>query len=181
MDARALAEQIRADRARGFAPLLVVGTAGTTNAGTIDPLPELADICAGEGLWFHVDAAWGGAAAMSDRLRPLLDGIERADSVTWDAHKWLSVPVSAGMFFCRNRAAVEAAFTVDAAYVPPKRDAQARDGLSTSLQWSRRFIGLKVFMVLAENGIEESPGASSTRRRWETSCAGSSAAAGGRS
>jgi glutamate/tyrosine decarboxylase-like PLP-dependent enzyme len=153
MDTRALAEQIRADRARGESPLVVVGTAGTTNAGVIDPLPELADMCAREGLWFHVDAAWGGSAAVSDRLRPLLAGIERADSVTWDAHKWLSVPVSAGMFFCRHRAPVESAFAIDAAYVPPQRDALARDNLSTSLQWSRRFMGLKVFMVLAENGL----------------------------
>jgi glutamate/tyrosine decarboxylase-like PLP-dependent enzyme len=153
MDTRALAEQIRADRARGEAPLAVVGTAGTTNAGAIDPLPELADICAHEGLWFHVDAAWGGSAAVSDRLRPFLAGIERADSVTWDAHKWLSVPVSAGMFFCRHRTPVERAFAVDAAYVPPQRDALATDSLSTSLQWSRRFMGLKVFMVLAEHGL----------------------------
>jgi aromatic-L-amino-acid decarboxylase len=153
MDTRALAEQIRADRARGEAPLAVVGTAGTTNAGAIDPLLELADVCAREGLWFHVDAAWGGSAAVSDRLRPFLAGIERADSVTWDAHKWLSVPVAAGMFFCRHRAPVESAFAVDAAYVPPKRDALATDSLSTSLQWSRRFMGLKVFMVLAENGL----------------------------
>jgi glutamate/tyrosine decarboxylase-like PLP-dependent enzyme len=119
----------------------------------IDPLEELAAVCRDEGLFFHVDAAWGGAAAVSERLRPALAGIERADSVSWDAHKWLSVPVAAGMFFCRDRAPVEAAFDVHAAYVPPKRDAQAQDALRTSLQWSRRFMGLKVFMVLAEHGI----------------------------
>ena len=100
-----------------------------------------------------MDGAWGASAAVSDRLRPFLAGIERADSVTWDAHKWLSVPVSAGMFFCRHRAPVESAFGVDAAYVPPRRDALARNNLSTSLQWSRRFMGLKVFMVLAENAL----------------------------
>src|SRR5262249_1368544 len=141
------------DRGSGLLPFLVVGTAGTTNAGAIDPLPDLAALCRDEGLWFHVDAAWGGAAAVSDRLRPLLAGIERADSATGDAHKWLSVPVSAGMFFCRHRAPLEAAFGVQAAYVPPKRDTEAPDNLRTSLQWSRRFMGLKVFMVLAEQGL----------------------------
>jgi glutamate/tyrosine decarboxylase-like PLP-dependent enzyme len=153
MDVSALRERLRSDRAAGLAPFLVAGTAGTTNAGVIDPLEELAAVCRDEGLFFHVDAAWGGAAAVSDRLRPALAGIERADSVSWDAHKWLSVPVAAGMFFCRDRAPVEAAFGVHAAYVPPKRDAQGQDGLRTSLQWSRRFMGLKVFMVLAEQGI----------------------------
>jgi glutamate/tyrosine decarboxylase-like PLP-dependent enzyme len=153
MDVGALRDRIRADRAAGLLPFLVVGTAGTTSAGAIDPLEDLAALCRAEGLRFHVDAAWGGAAAMSDRLRPRLAGIERADSATWDAHKWLSVPVSAGMFFCRDRTPLEAAFGVQAAYVPPKRDAGIRDNLATSLQWSRRFMGLKVFMVLAERGL----------------------------
>jgi glutamate/tyrosine decarboxylase-like PLP-dependent enzyme len=153
MDVAALRDQLRAERQAGLLPFLVVGTAGTTNAGAIDPLADLAALCREEGLWFHVDAAWGGAAAVSDRLRPLLAGIERADSATWDAHKWLSVPVSAGMFFCRHRAPLEAAFGVQAAYVPPKRDTEAPDNLRTSLQWSRRFMGLKVFMVLAEQGL----------------------------
>jgi glutamate/tyrosine decarboxylase-like PLP-dependent enzyme len=152
MDVGALEDRIGADRRRGLAPFLVVGTAGTTSAGVVDPLPEIAEVSARERLWFHVDAAWGGAAVLSKSLRPALFGIERADSVTWDAHKWLSVPVSAGMFFCRHRAPVEAAFGVDAAYVPPRREG-ASDPLAASLQWSRRCVGLKVFMVLAERGL----------------------------
>src|SRR5262249_45257354 len=99
-----------------------------------------------------VDAAWGGAAVLSDRLRDALASIERADSITCDAHKWLSVTVGAGMLFTRHRAALERAFHVETAYVPP----QTRDGrvypFLTSLQWSRRFIGLKVFLVLAAHG-----------------------------
>jgi glutamate/tyrosine decarboxylase-like PLP-dependent enzyme len=147
-----LERQIAVDRQAGCIPFLVVGTAGTTAAGAIDPLPELASLAAAERLWFHVDAAWGGAAVLSDRLRPALAGIERADSITCDAHKWLSVTVGAGMIFVRHREAVEQAFGVETAYVP----AQARDGrvypFTTSLQWSRRFIGLKLFLVLAANG-----------------------------
>ncbi len=103
LDVAALRRAIAEDRAAGRVPFLVVGTAGTTGAGVVDPLPELADLCAAENLWFHVDAAWGGGALLSPKLRRVLDGIERADSVAWDAHKGLSVPFAAGMFFCRRR------------------------------------------------------------------------------
>ncbi len=106
MDLRDLARQVAEDRRRGFSPVMVVGTAGTTAAGAIDPLPELARFCRSEDLWLHVDAAWGGAAILSPRLRGHLAGIEAADSITCDAHKWFSVPMGAGMFFCRHPAAV---------------------------------------------------------------------------
>jgi len=149
---RALEECVSDDRANGRLPFLIVATAGTTSAGVVDPLHELADIARRNSLWYHVDAAWGGAAIVSDRLRATLAGIERADSIACDAHKWLSVPVGAGMFFCRHRAAVEAAFKTETPYVPE----QARDGRTyhfvSTLQWSRRFIGLKLFMMLAERG-----------------------------
>ena len=148
----ALEECITDDRAHGRLPFLIVATAGTTNAGVVDPLRELADIARRNGLWYHVDAAWGGAAIVSDRLRTTLAGIERADSIACDAHKWLSVPVGAGMFFCRHRAAVEAAFKTETPYVPePARDGRPYHFV-TSLQWSRRFMGLKLFMLLAERG-----------------------------
>jgi aromatic-L-amino-acid/L-tryptophan decarboxylase len=149
---QALEESIGEDSAQGRLPFLVVATAGTTSAGAIDPLPELADVAQRHGCWYHVDAAWGGAAVVSDRLRSTLVGIERADSIGCDAHKWLSVPVGAGMFFSRYQDVLEAAFAAETAYVPE----QARDGRTyhfvTSLQWSRRFMGLKLFLLLAERG-----------------------------
>lgn len=153
MDVGALADAIRADRAAGKLPFLVVATAGTTSAGVVDDLPAIADVAQAEGLWFHVDAAWGGAAAISERLRPALAGIERADSVTFDAHKYLSTTVGAGMFFCRDDAAIAAAFGTDAAYVPPRMSGGRRPPLAGTLQWSRRFIGLKLFLMLAEHGV----------------------------
>jgi aromatic-L-amino-acid/L-tryptophan decarboxylase len=150
----ALEGLVAEDRRAGRHPFLVVGTAGTTAAGVIDPLSELATFSKTHGLWFHVDAAWGGAAALSERLRPALAGIEQADSITCDAHKWLSVTAGAGMVFVRHRRPMEVAFGVETAYVPP----QAADGrvypFVTSLQWSRRFIGLKLFLVLAAQGFE---------------------------
>src|ERR1700677_3370895 len=92
MDLGELQRQVAEDRKNGFAPFMVIGTAGTTGAGVIDPLPELAQFCRETGLWFHVDAAWGGSAILAPTLKRYLAGIESADSITCDAHKWLSVP-----------------------------------------------------------------------------------------
>jgi glutamate/tyrosine decarboxylase-like PLP-dependent enzyme len=150
----ALEQLIEADRASGWSPLLIVGTAGTTAAGVIDPLRELAAVAARTGAWFHADAAWGGGALMSDRLRSHLGGIALADSVTWDAHKWLSVPMGAGMFFCRHPAAVRHAFAAVHSYMPAATPGGTVDNFQVTPQWSRRAIGLKVFMSLAELGIE---------------------------
>jgi glutamate/tyrosine decarboxylase-like PLP-dependent enzyme len=152
MDIGDLARQVAANRQGGFAPFMVVGTAGTTAAGVIDPLPELARFCRSEGLWLHVDAAWGGAAVISPRLRHYLGGIEAADSITCDAHKWFSVPMGAGMFFCRHADAVSAAFHGEASYMPRKTAGPVVDPYTTSPQWSRRFIGLKLFLALAHCG-----------------------------
>jgi aromatic-L-amino-acid/L-tryptophan decarboxylase len=153
MDVNDLTRRVAHDRREGLKPLMVVGTAGTTAAGAIDPLPELADVCRSEDLWFHVDAAWGGAAVISPRLKTYLDGIDRADSITCDAHKWFSVPMGAGMFLCRHADAVREAFRAETAYMPAKAaDAEALDPYTTTVQWSRRFIGLKLFLSLAHHG-----------------------------
>jgi aromatic-L-amino-acid/L-tryptophan decarboxylase len=152
MDLDALDALIDRDRSQGRLPFMIVATAGTTSAGVIDPLNGVADIAERYGLWCHVDAAWGGAAIVSDRLRPTLAGIERADSITCDAHKWLSVPVGAGMFFSRHRAAVDAAFATETAYVPDRARDSRTYPFITSLQWSRRFMGLKLFMLIAAHG-----------------------------
>lgn len=152
MDLGDLARLVAEDRRNGFAPLMVAPTAGTTAAGVIDPLPEVARFCREEGLWFHVDAAWGGAAILSPNLRHHLDGIDAADSITCDAHKWFSVPMGAGMFFCRHPDAVAEAFHAETTYMPGKTSGPALDPYTTSTQWSRRFIGLKLFLALAQHG-----------------------------
>ena len=152
MDLGDLARRVAEDRRDGFAPFMVVGTVGTTAAGAIDPLPDLARFCRAEGLWFHVDAAWGGAAIISPALRGNLAGIDAADSITCDAHKWFSVPMAAGMFFCRHADSVGEAFRVETSYMPGKTVGPVLDPYTTSVQWSRRFIGLKVFLALAHHG-----------------------------
>src|SRR5690242_10980055 len=98
MDADTLATMIAEDQTRGCVPVLIVATAGTTNAGMIDPLGRCAELARAHGLWFHVDAAWGGAVLASDRLRGVLAGIERASSITIDAHKWFATTMGCGMF-----------------------------------------------------------------------------------
>jgi glutamate/tyrosine decarboxylase-like PLP-dependent enzyme len=155
LDVERLGEAIRTDRREGFAPFLLVATAGTTSAGVIDPLREAGDVSAAEGLWLHADAAWGGAAALVPELKPLLDGIERADSITFDAHKWLSVPMGAGMYLTRHADILEQTFRVANAYMPREaNDLGVADPYAHSMQWSRRFTGLKVFLSLAVAGWE---------------------------
>ena len=153
LDPRALDREMTADDREGRRPFFVVATAGTTSAGVVDPIGEIAEVASRHGAWLHVDAAWGGAAALSPRLAPALAGIERADSVTWDAHKWLSVPMGAGMFFCRHAGAPERAFSAATTYMPAGSRG-ARDPYATTVQWSRRAIGLKVFASLAELGLD---------------------------
>jgi glutamate/tyrosine decarboxylase-like PLP-dependent enzyme len=154
MDVQALHAQVAADTQAGLHPLLIVATAGTTNAGIIDPLRELANVAAQIGAWFHVDAAWGGGVALVPGLRALLlEGIERADSITFDAHKWMSVPMGAGLYLTRHREILSRTFGVATGYMP--RDGaglDVNDPFTHSLQWSRRFIGLKVFMSLLVAG-----------------------------
>ncbi len=152
LDLAALQRQVEADRKAGLRPFMVIGTCGTTAAGVIDPLEALHAYCRAEKLWLHVDAAWGGAAALSPTLRPHLAGIESADSITCDGHKWFSVPMACGMFFCRHRDTVLSTFHAQTSYMPSPHSDDVLDPYTSTVQWSRRFIGLKLFMSLAHNG-----------------------------
>ena len=145
---RAIAE----DRAAGAVPVMVVATAGTTGAGMIDPLHACADIAQRGGLWYHVDAAWGGAALASNRLRRLLDGIERADSITIDAHKWLATTMGCAMFITRRGHLLSEAFHASTSFMPSS--ISGVDPYLNSVQWSRRFLGLRLFLALAAAGWE---------------------------
>ena len=150
-----LAARIREDREAGSSPFLVVANAGTTGAGVIDPLDEIAQIADEERLWLHVDAAWGGAAALVPELRPALAGIARAGSITFDAHKWLSAPMGAGLFLTRHSGLLERTFRVATPYMPREAGSlPVVDPYAQSMQWSRRFIGLKIFLSLAVAGWE---------------------------
>jgi aromatic-L-amino-acid/L-tryptophan decarboxylase len=150
MDTDALATAIARDLKEGIVPVLISSTAGTTGAGMIDPLVECAAIARDHGIWHHVDAAWGGAALCSDQLRGLFGGIEQADSVTIDAHKWLATTMGCGMFIARHPAVLSEAFRVTADFMPS--NVSNLDPYLNSAQWSRRFMGLRLFLALGTSG-----------------------------
>jgi glutamate/tyrosine decarboxylase-like PLP-dependent enzyme len=150
MDPQALRRAIAEDRANGAVPVMVVATAGTTGAGMIDPLHACADIAQQEHLWYHIDAAWGGAALASNRLRKVLAGIERADSITIDAHKWLATTMGCAIFITRHGHLLSEAFHASTSFMPSS--VSGVDPYLNSVQWSRRFLGLRLFLALAAAG-----------------------------
>jgi aromatic-L-amino-acid decarboxylase len=146
---------IAADRREGRQPAIVVGNAGTVNTGAIDPLDRLADLCAAEGLWFHVDGAYGAMASLSPRLRPLFAGLERADSVAADPHKWLYVPYEAGAALVREPGRMADAFRRPAPYLVHDPDSPVAGPVSFNErgpELSRGFKALKVWMGLKRHG-----------------------------
>ena len=152
MDPEALLKAIAEDRAAGAVPVMIVATAGTTGAGMIDPLHACADIAKQQALWLHVDAAWGGAVLASNRLRGLLDGVERADSMTIDAHKWLATTMGCAIFISRRADLLSEAFHASTSFMPSS--ISGVDPYLNSVQWSRRFLGLRLFLALAAAGWE---------------------------
>ena len=117
-----LREQIVRDRRDGIRPFAVVGSAGTVSTGAIDPLEQIAVVCAEEGLWFHVDGAYGGPAMLADDLRPQFAGIERADSIAFDPHKWLYTPHSGACLLLRDFAQLKESFDADPSYIHQDKD-----------------------------------------------------------
>ncbi|GHF62759.1 glutamate/tyrosine decarboxylase-like PLP-dependent enzyme [Deinococcus metalli] len=157
LDVAALERAIRDDRAAGRRPIAVVGNAGTINTGAIDDLNALADLCARENLWFHVDGAIGAVAVLSDAVRPLLRGIERADSVALDLHKWLHMPFEAGCVVVRSEPAHRGTFTLTPEYLVHEKRGLAAGAVWFSdygLQLSRQFRALKVWMSIKEHGLK---------------------------
>jgi glutamate/tyrosine decarboxylase-like PLP-dependent enzyme len=153
LDPKALATLLRRDCDEGCVPVMIAATAGTTNAGMVDPLAACESLAREAGLWFHVDAAWGGALIASDATRHELAGIERADSVTIDAHKWFATTMGSGMFLTPHPEILSAAFRVSGTGYMPSNLAGI-DPYVTSVQWSRRFVGLRLFLSLACAGWE---------------------------
>lgn len=156
MDTGILKKQIQADRQKGLLPFLIVGTAGTTGAGAIDDLNALHLIAAEEKMWFHVDAAYGGAIITSDKYRNLLSGIHKSDSITLDMHKWFSAPMGTSVFLTSHKNILHQSFRVKTNYMPADGDPdQIIDPYLHSVQWSRRFNGLKIYLPLAIHGWKE--------------------------
>jgi aromatic-L-amino-acid decarboxylase len=147
----ACAAAIDADRTAGIAPIAVVATAGTTLTGAVDPLDGLADICEARGVWLHVDGAYGLPAALVESHARLFAGLARADSVTVDAHKWLYVPKACGVLMVREAEWLERAFSHEATYVP--HDVGEHDSVDRTLEYSRPFRALKLWLALRVHGL----------------------------
>jgi glutamate/tyrosine decarboxylase-like PLP-dependent enzyme len=150
-----LREAIEEDRRAGRHPAIVVGNAGTVNTGAIDPLDELADLCARESLWFHVDGAYGAMAVVSDRLRPLFAGVARADSLAADPHKWLYVPYEAGAALVREKGRMADAFRRFPEYLASDPESPFPGPAwfaERGPELSRGFKALKVWMGLKRHG-----------------------------
>lgn len=157
VDIAALRAAIAEDRANGFQPACVIGTAGTVNTGAVDDLNALADLAAEEGLWFHVDGCIGALMAIAPRNAWRVKGIERADSIALDPHKWLHAPFEVGCTLVRDQALHRATFAISPEYLKGSaRGIAAAPWLfDYSLQASRGFSALKVWMSLMEHGAEK--------------------------
>jgi len=151
-----LVDAIAQDRARGYHPLCVVGSAGTVNTGATDDLVAIADICGVEKMWFHIDGAFGALAYLSERLRPNLRGMERADSLAFDLHKWGYMPYDVGCVLVRDAVAHKAAFTTGASYLTALDRGPVAGGIrfaERTPELSRGFRALKVWMSLKALGV----------------------------
>ncbi len=154
MDPSALSRAIAEDRAGGWTPFAVVATVGTTATTAIDPVPAVADVCARERLWLHVDAAYGGAAAVVPEMRWVLEGCERADSLVINPHKWLFVPIDLSVLYTRHPETVRAAFSLVPDYLRTPEDAVAPNLMDYGVSLGRRFRALKLWMALRAFGTE---------------------------
>jgi aromatic-L-amino-acid/L-tryptophan decarboxylase len=158
MSVAALDAAIRQDLAQGHRPIAVVASAGTVNTGAIDPLAEIADVCNEHGVWLHVDGAYGGPAILSEKYRGPLSALARADSIALDPHKWLYVPVEAGLVLVRDREAMRNAFSLVPPYLRTDGSPTGVGGLpwfsEYGFQQTRGFRALKVWMALKHHGLE---------------------------
>lgn len=161
LDVEALREAIADDRRRGYRPLAVIATVGTTSSASVDPVPAIMDLCERERIWLHVDAAYGGAMAVLPEGRVVMDGVERADSVVINPHKWLFVPLDFSALYTRHPESLRAVFALTPEYL--RGDAAGEDGgaaidyMDYGIQLGRRFRALKAWMVLrafGRSGIE---------------------------
>lgn len=151
----ALKDALARDRAEGLRPFLVVASAGTTNTGAVDPLGDIADLCERDKLWMHVDAAFGGFAALTPGGARLLKGIERADSVTLDPHKWLFVPFECGCLLARDPRRLEAAFSIHPEYLTDVRAREHEVNFADhGEQLTRSSHALKVWMSVSYFGVD---------------------------
>jgi len=156
IDVSDLRERIIADRREGLRPFCVVASAGTVSTGVVDPLEAVAGVAAEHDLWFHIDGAYGAFGAMAGEKRALFAGIERADSLSLDPHKWLYTPIDSGCLLFRDPAAARNAFATDADYIKVQEQSESESFAfwDYGIELSRRFRALKIWMTLRHYGVQ---------------------------
>ncbi len=150
----ALDQAISSDRKAGLVPACVVATVGTTSSTAIDPLPAIAEVCQRQGAWLHVDAAYAGTAAIVPELRPLFAGVELADSLVFNPHKWMLVNFDCSAYFVRDREALLRTFQTAPEYLKTPQDAEVVNFRDWGIQLGRRFRALKLWFVIRSYGVE---------------------------
>jgi aromatic-L-amino-acid decarboxylase len=150
----ALEAAIREDRAEGWLPFCVVATTGTTSTTSIDPVPQIADICERENLWLHVDAAYGGTAAVLPEMRSYFAGCERADSLVVNPHKWMFVPMDLSVLFCSRMEVLRSAFSLVPEYLRTREADEVKNFMDYGPQLGRRFRAIKLWFVMRYFGVE---------------------------
>lgn len=154
LDVHEAAAMIAEDRAAGLRPFLIVGTAGATSTGIVDPLADIATLAEREGLWFHVDGAYGGAFQLTERGRTLLHGIDRADSIAWDPHKSLFLPYGTGALLVRSESQLRAAHAADGDYLQDlDHGLGVPDYSDLGPELTREFRGLRIWLPLHLHGV----------------------------
>jgi len=154
MDPVALASAIEEDKANGVLPFCVVATVGTTSTASMDPVQEIVPICQRHSMWLHVDAAYAGSAAVVPELRHILNGCERADSLTVNPHKWLFTPFDLSVLYCRHMDLLRRAFSLVPEYLRTPEQDKVRSGSDYGVQLGRRFRALKLWMIIRYFGHE---------------------------
>jgi aromatic-L-amino-acid decarboxylase len=154
MDVAALESAVQRDLAEGWRPFCVTATAGTTSTTSIDPIPQIADVCEKYKLWLHVDAAYAGAAAILPEMRWILDGTERADSFVMNPHKWLFTPIDFSAFYCRRPDMLKRAFSLSPEYLKTTEGSKVTNYMDYGIPLGRRFRSLKFWMVVRYFGVE---------------------------
>jgi len=154
MKPEALSQAIAEDRRQGWRPFCVVATVGTTSTTSIDPVPEIAEICEREDLWLHVDASYGGSAAVVPEMRHVLEGSERADSFVVNPHKWLFVQLDLSAFYTRKPEVLKRAFSLIPEYLRTQEDDEVENFMDYGVPLGRRFRALKLWFVLRYFGVD---------------------------
>ena len=149
-----LASAIASDRAQGFVPLACVATVGTTSTASIDPVPAIAEICRREGVWLHVDGAYGGVLAIAPEFRWVLDGVDGADSFVVNPHKWLFTPFDCSVLYLKRADVLKRAFSLVPEFLVTREQEEVVNYMDYGVQLGRRFRALKLWMIIRAFGVE---------------------------